>query len=85
MWRYTDESAAYIFRGVEVDPVAQGIREALASGPKSQAEIGAHFGRHIPAKRLNEVLREMRRCGQLTLTTVQTSGRSRSIWTLARR
>ena len=50
-WRYSFDSAAYIFEGAELDPVAQQIMEALATGPKTQNEIVDLFGRNLSKKR----------------------------------
>ena len=35
MWRYAEDSAAYLFGGAELDPVAQTIIQALGRGPQS--------------------------------------------------
>ena len=48
-WRYCFDSARYLFGKTELDPVAQAILKALATGPKSQTGIRDLFGRHLPA------------------------------------
>jgi len=82
MWRYADDSAAYLFGGVDLDPIAQTITEALRRGALSQSEIRDLFGRHQPAARLADVLRDLQEHGRITLTEEQTGGRPRRIWSL---
>ena len=82
-WRYCFDSAAYLFGGAELDPVAQTILQALATGPKTQTEVRDLFGRHLPADRLAGVLTDLQERGKITLTEEQTGGRPRRIWSLA--
>jgi hypothetical protein len=83
-WRYCFDSAAYLFGGAELDPVAQTILQALAAGPKTQSDIRDLFARHIPAERLSQVLTDLQERGRVTLIEEQTGGRPRRIWSLAR-
>jgi len=83
MWRYASDSAAYLFGGTEIDPVAQKITEALNAGPKSRTEIRDLFGRHQSAAHLNEVLKEMQECGRITMIEEATLGRPRQVWSRA--
>lgn len=85
MWRYADDSAAYLFGSSESDPVRRRILEALATGPKSQSDIRDVFGRHEPSARLLDVLRDMQEGGRITLSVQQTGGRPRQVWNLARK
>jgi hypothetical protein len=82
-WRYAFDSAGYIFGGVELDPVAQRIIEALALSPKTQTEISHLFGRHLPKERLADVLGDLQERGRITLTHESTGGAPRKIWRLA--
>ncbi len=81
--RYAFDSAAYLFGGAELDPIAQTILEGLERGPKTQSEIRDLFGRHQTAARLNQVLSGLQERGRITLTEEKTPGRTRKIWTLA--
>ncbi len=83
MWRYAEDSAAYLFGGAELDPVAQTIIQALGRGPQSQNAIRDLFGRHQPAARLTDVLRDLQERGRITLTEERTGGRPRRVWSLA--
>jgi hypothetical protein len=80
--RYAFGSALYLFGETELDPVAQTILEALATGPKNQTEIRDLFGRHQPATRLAQVLTDLQERGRITLTEEQTGGRPRKVWSL---
>jgi hypothetical protein len=83
MWRYAHDSAAYLFGGAELDPVAQSILKALGTGPKTQTDIRDLFGRHLLAERLAQVLTDLQERGRITLTEEQTGGRPRRVWSLA--
>jgi len=82
--RYAFDSAAYLFGGAELDPIAQTIIKALKKGPKTQNEIRNLFERHLPAKRLNAVLEDLQERGRITLTEEPTGGRPRKVWSLVR-
>lgn len=82
-WRYSFDSAGYLFGGAELDPVAQKILEALATGPKTQTEISGLFDRHLPKARLAAMLAELQERGRITLTNEKTAGAPRKIWSLA--
>ena len=82
-WRYSFDSAAYIFNGAELDPVAQRIIEALSTGPKSQNEIVDLFGRNLPKDRIEGVLRDLQERGRVTMTMEVTGGRPRKLWRAA--
>jgi hypothetical protein len=81
--RFAGDCAAYLFGGVELDPIAQTILVALGDGPKTQTEIRDLFGRHQPADRLAQVLTDLQERGRITLTKEDnTGGRPRMIWSL---
>jgi hypothetical protein len=82
-WRYCFDSSRYLFGKTELDPVAQTILKALATGPKSQTEIRDLFGRHLPASRLDQVLTDLQEHGRITLAEEPTGGRPRKMWSLA--
>jgi primase-like protein len=83
-WRYSFDSAAYIFEGAEIDPIAQQIVEALAKGQMSQNDIVNLFGRNVRKDRLDGVLKDLQDRGRVTLTKEGgTGGRPRSVWRLA--
>lgn len=82
MWRYADDSAAYLFAGAELDPVAQTIVQALGRGAMTQTGISGLFCRNQPAARLADVLRDLQDRGRITLTEEQTGGRPRRTWSL---
>jgi hypothetical protein len=50
-WRYSFDNAGYLFGGAELDPVAQTILQALATGRKTQTEIRDLFGRQSVSPR----------------------------------
>jgi len=81
-WRYAHDSASYLFGEAELDPVAQVILKALATGPKTQTEIRDLFGRHQPSDRLVAVLGDLQERGRITLNEEQTGGRPRKVWSL---
>jgi hypothetical protein len=82
-WRYSFDSAGYLFGGAELDPVAQTILQALATARKTQTEIRDLFGRHLPAERLAQVLTDLQERGRITCTEEETGGRPRKVWSLA--
>jgi hypothetical protein len=82
MWRYADDSATYLFGGVETDPVAQRIIEFLATGPKSQTEIRDMFGRHRPSSRIWQALTDLQERGVVECVEEPTRGRPRRVWRL---
>ena len=79
-WRYCFDSAAYIFKGAEIDPVAQKIMKALATGPKTQTEISNLFDRHLPKDRLKSVLTDLQERGRITMAIEKTDGPPRKVW-----
>jgi len=81
-WRFAFDSAAYIFGGAELDPVAQRILDALAVGPKTQTEVSGLFDRHLPKGRLGGVLNDLQDRGRITLSVEKTGGAPRKIWKL---
>ena len=81
-WRYCFDSAAFIFNGAEIDPVAHRIVEALREGPKSQSDIHAIFARNVPKSRIDPVLVELQERGRIRMTSEKTRGAPRRVWSL---
>jgi hypothetical protein len=79
-WRYASDSAAYIFGGAELDPVAQRVLEALKDGPKTQSEIVNLFSRHQNKDALRNVMSDLQERGRITMVLERTAGRPRSVW-----
>lgn len=82
-WRYSFDSAGYIFSGAELDPVAGKIVDALAKRQMSQTEISGLFDRHLKRERLSGVLTDLQERGRITLETVKTGGSPKKVWSLA--
>jgi len=81
-WRYSFDSAAYIFGGVEIDPIAQKILDALSTGSKTQTELWNFLGRHTDRAKLMSVLADLQDRGRATLEQEPTAGRPRNVWRL---
>lgn len=82
LWRYAFDSAAYLFGGVEIDPVAQQIMSALEKGPQTQTEISGLFGRHQSSARLASALADLQDRGRIVMIKEKTDGRPRQTWRL---
>jgi Protein of unknown function (DUF3987) len=85
--RYAFDSAAYLFGETELDPIAQKIMDALATGQGSQTEMMGLFQRNMRADDLAAVLRDLQERGRITLTTMKTGerGRPASVWSINER
>ena len=86
MWRYADDSARYLFGGlddIDLDPVAQKILSALAGGPKTQTAIVDLFSRNLPNRKLQTVLTDLQERGFIKATKRPTLGRPQTVWELA--
>ncbi|WP_423414874.1 DUF3987 domain-containing protein [Hyphomicrobium sp. B1] len=83
MWRYADDSARYLFGGSESDPIGSAIKQALSAGAMAQNDIRDLFGRHVPAARLADSLKDLQDRGQVTFKEEKTGGRPRRMWSLA--
>jgi hypothetical protein len=86
MWRYADDSARYLFGGlddIDLDPVTQKILGALARGPKTQTEIVDLFSRNLPPRKLPTVLADLQERGFIAATKRPTAGRPQTVWQLA--
>lgn len=84
--RYAFDSAAYLFGSAEIDPTAQRILDALASGPMTQTQIVGLFHRNMKAGVLNSALSDLRERGKISLAKVATGerGRAPNVWRLTK-
>ena len=84
MWRYADDSAQYLFGGAQVDPLARTILQALSSGRRmTQTDISGLFSRHQPKERIDSVLTDLQKRGQIIRTMEKTGGAPRKVWSRA--
>jgi hypothetical protein len=85
MWRYSDDSANYLFGGlgdIELDPDAEKILQALTDGPKTQTQIVDLFSRNLPGRKLQALLTQLRDRGLIIAAKKPTAGRPQTIWHL---
>ena len=85
MWRYSDDSANYLFGGlddIELDPDAEKILQALTDGPKTQTQILDLFSRNLPGRKLQALLTQLRDRGLIIAAKKPTAGRPQTIWHL---
>ena len=77
LWRYVEESAAYIFGQSLGDPVAEAIVELLRDKPEgiTRTELNAHFKRNKSKDELDRALAAAQASGRVRLERRQTSGR----------
>ena len=83
--RYAFDSARFIFAqagAAPFDRVAQGIVQALRTGPKTQSELHKHFKGHLKSGALLTALQGLQERGQVTNEILQTGGRPRILWSL---
>ena len=83
IWRYADDSAQYLFGGlddIDLDPVAQKILDAIARGPKTQTEIAHLFSRNLPGHKLQKVLMDLQERGLINAIKRRTAGRPQTVW-----
>lgn len=82
IWRYLEESAAYIFGDALGDPIADTILRALrASGEMTQTEIANLFGRNQRAARIDQALGMLLSAGKVSRAHRETGGRPAVVWT----
>ena len=81
VWRYCEQSAAYIFGDATGDPIADRVLRALrasAAGSLSATEVSELFGRHQDAHRLAAAVALLEQRDLITQETVATGGRPRT-------
>ena len=84
VWRYADDSAAYLFGAAKIDPVPLKILEAVRKGPKTQTEISNLFARHLNKEQLAAALGDLQERGLISLAVEETLGAPRKVWSAAK-
>ncbi len=84
VWERCEASAKYIFGDKTGDPLAETILENLQGGPLTQTEISNLFSRKKSAEAIGRALRDLKAQSKVFEVQEQTSGRSRTVWELAR-
>jgi hypothetical protein len=81
VWRYAEQSAAWVFGDAVGDEVADAILGAArARGEISRTDIRDLFARHVNHARIEQALVFLVNAGKLEMATVPTSGRSREVY-----
>jgi hypothetical protein len=77
LWRYVEESAAYIFGNSLGDPVADALVALVREHPEgvTRTQLNAHFGRNKSKEELDRALAEAQANGRVRLERRQTAGR----------
>lgn len=77
LWRYAEESAAYIFGNSLGNPVADALVALVREHPEgvTRTQLNAHFGRNKSKEELDRALAEAQANGRVRLERRQTSGR----------
>jgi hypothetical protein len=84
---YAEQSARYIFGGIEVDPTKQKIITALEGKPEGMTSteiIRSVFQNHLSGQRLRAVLSELEAERRIEMTTRKGKGRPAQIFSLVR-
>ncbi|MGB9071755.1 MAG: hypothetical protein WCC22_03730 [Terriglobales bacterium] len=86
VWRYSEESARYIFRESAGVNAEDKLREALHTSPNglTRTEISGLFSRHPKASELDQMLNSMKMRGLIDFVPEPTSGRPVERWFLKR-
>ncbi len=82
LWSYCEASAEFIFGGVQSDPIAARILDALrkATGGMTRTEIGKLFAGHGDKKRIDAVLNSLAEQGKIIRESHDTGGRPTEVW-----
>jgi hypothetical protein len=77
VWRYCDDSAAYIWGDALGDPTADEIRRAVCAGVDglTRGDLHNHFGRHKSAAELDRALSVLIERGLIRARKEETNGR----------
>lgn len=85
LWEYSETSARYIFGDSTGDDIADRIyRELQTRGELSETELSDLFGRHQKADRIHAAIGLLERAGRIVSETVETGGRRKKVWRLAK-
>jgi hypothetical protein len=79
-WRYSEDSARFIFGDRTGDHVADTIRDALRDTPLTETQISDLFGRNQKAGRIRQALLDLQAAGFIEAEVVQTGGRPARQW-----
>ncbi len=82
VWRYSEDTVACFFGTGTGDPVQDRILALLAEQPRSTTEISNNLNRKV--ENLGETLELMGDNGLISMDTIPTKGRSRTVWSLRR-
>jgi hypothetical protein len=84
LWRYSVESAAFIFGGSLGDPTCDSILELLRGKPDgvTRMEITEHFNRNKTKAQLNAALDGLQSKGMVRSSKRDTGGRAAEVWQL---
>jgi SOS response regulatory protein OraA/RecX len=81
LWRFAEESVAWIFTGMEPDDVSQRILSALMQhGVLDDSAISALFHNNVPGLVLEEAKQALKRDGYIMDGAMPTKGRPRRLW-----
>jgi hypothetical protein len=86
VWRYSEESAKFIFGDALGDPIADAIHKALRDSPQglTRNEIRELFGRNQSSGRIGRALRSLQESGLARFELEPTDGRSAERWILGK-
>ena len=85
VWRYAEQSAAWVFGDAVGDEVADTILEAArAKGELDRTDIRDLFARHINRSRIEQALAHLVNAGLLEYATESTRGRPREVYRVPR-
>ena len=82
VWKYCEDSAAYIFGSMLEDPAANTIIDALRNSPTgiTRTEISALFSRHQKSNHINSTLYQLHRKGMARFEHEDSGGRPKERW-----
>jgi len=82
LWKYCEQSARYIFHGMQTDTTAQRILEALKEKTLSSTEIHKLFGNNYSKERIEIALSELQTAGVVEKEVIKRDGpgRPETIW-----
>lgn len=86
-WQYIEDSARYVFGGVELPPLAEKLLRALEEAPHGVTRSAlrkAAGSNDIPAAKITAALIALREAGLARNFMLHTSGRPSEVWQLTR-